>query len=123
MQQTTLDSSGQLQQAKGKLGTINVSELSLQELQAYTSVLNSIILSEKAELEASVLRKTVRSENYKFWAVIVAPVVAVLITALTLWFQIKQFGENTRLAKQTAEDTQWREALGKLFQREGLVSA
>jgi len=70
-------------------------------------------LAEAEKVESEILNagKSSRFERLKFWIPIVVSLVSTGALVATVIFQVFQFRENTRLTKEAAEDTQWREAL------------
>lgn len=102
----------QARQLKEKL------EKALEQTGALTieqtaSLWKTIVEAEKIETETANASKTARFEKLKFWVPIVVSLVTTMALVATLVFQVFQFKENTRLMKESEEDTQWRETLNR----------
>jgi hypothetical protein len=75
-------------------------------------------LATDAERNGSALataKRRERSNTVRFALTLLAPIIAVAITAATLWFQIVQFRDNAESARRETEETQWRDTI-KSFQ-------
>ena len=88
----------------------------LERLEKVSSVLKSAaelrkleMETEKVRLETHNLAKVVRSESARYWISVSAPLVGAFAVVATLGFQIHQFNENSRLARQSSEGAQFRE--------------
>src|SRR5205823_11257884 len=75
------------------------------------STWKAVAEAEKVETEIANAGKAARFEKLKFWIPIIVSLVSTGALVATVIFQVFQFRENTRLNREAAEDTQWREAL------------
>lgn len=90
----------------------------LTRLEKASAIFRDSVEAKKLAAEAAKLRdesdnfqRTTKSESIRFWVPVLAPVVGALALVLTLAFQIHQFNENSRLARETNEASQFRLAL------------
>ena len=79
-----------------------LSQLQLTKLEAEIA---------KLKVETENLQHQSRSENVRFWIPIGAPFVGSIALVATLLFQVVQFNENAKMAREATEATQFREAL------------
>ncbi len=83
------------------------------------STWQAVAEAEKVETEIANATKVARFEKLKFWIPIIVSLVSTGALVATVAFQVFQFRENTRLTKEAAEDTQWREALRSAKETKG----
>ncbi|MEX8519023.1 MAG: pentapeptide repeat-containing protein [Leptothrix sp. (in: b-proteobacteria)] len=107
--------------------------LTPEDLSSLLAACKTASEAEKAEVEKSQLLKAVRSEAIRFWIPIAASFLSVAILASTLILQTRQFQtsveQNTKSLNQQRmaldaqreanEDTQWREALKLMADKQG----
>jgi hypothetical protein len=95
----------QLEKALEQPGTLTLEQMA--------SIWKTIVEAEQVETETANTSKTARFEKLKFWVPIIVSLVSTMALVATLIFQVFQFRENTRLMKDSEEDTQWRETLNR----------
>ncbi len=111
-----------LEHLKGLWDRANTA-LDLPTLEKTTAMWRSAAKAEKLELESSNLKRTMRSESARFWVPVIATFVSSAALVGTLFSQIRQFKENTRLQTEASEDTQYREALKSIENPERIHGA
>jgi hypothetical protein len=78
----------------------------------------AIAEAEKSGLDAKNASLELRFQKTRFWATTLTPVLAVVITAVTLVVTVAvqtwQFRRTTDSQRDASEDSQWRDALGKV---------
>ena len=78
------------------------------------SAWKDIVDAEKARLEVMNAVQISHLEKLKFWVPIIVSLVGTVALVSTLIFQVIQFNQNTVIARDSSEDTQWRETLNRV---------
>jgi hypothetical protein len=89
------------------------------DLERSLTLLGAAAAAEKSEVDAANARRTARSESVRFWVSIAGPLIAVGATVGTLVFQINQAHDQSERTVSSQAETQWREAVGTLFNQDG----
>jgi hypothetical protein len=92
----------------------------LDTLEKASAVWKTTVEAEKLELDTAQANSKARSESVRFWVPIIAPLIGAVALIATLLFQIQQFQENTRLAREAAEDKAWMEVVKGVGAGKGL---
>ncbi len=92
----------------------------LDRLEKASAVWKTAAEAEKLELDTAQSKSKARSESVRFWIPIIAPLIGAVALIATLVFQMRQFQENTRLAREAAEDKAWMEVVKGLGEGRGL---